>query len=84
VLYSQTDASKYRTAIEKAIKYLNRMQSGENEVDALGGYYLAELDLKVGKYTLKRLYSWVTMFAIHALNLTSDLSNRKVTGDELW
>ena len=84
VLYSETQDSKYFDAIDKSNRYLSKMQNNSPDVATSGGFYLAELDLKLAKHKLSRLYSWATIFAIHALELTRDLSNRKVTGDELW
>lgn len=84
VLYSETGSSTYGYAMEKALRYLTRMQSTKQGIDTSGGFYLADLDFKVAKYRLKRLYSWPTIFAVHAKNLQHDMAFKKVLGTELW
>lgn len=84
VLYSETQNSKYLAAIDKSLSYLLKTQNRSPDSVASGGFYLAELDFKLAKHKLGRLYSWATMFAIHALDLVSDLPSRKISGTELW
>lgn len=84
VLYSETEDMKYKDAIERSLKYLLTMQNTESNIDSSGGFYLAELDLKLAKYHVKRLYSWATQFSIHALNLIDSLPDRKISGIDLW
>jgi hypothetical protein len=84
VLCSETKTPKYHRALKKALKYLITMQSLEHEPNLRGGFYQAEFDLKLVKHKLKRLYSWTTMFAIHAMNLSNDVLRRKIEGTELW
>jgi hypothetical protein len=60
------------------------MQNKENNSSRYGGFYLAEVDLKLARHKLKRLYSWATMFAIHAMTLANDASERKIEGSQLW
>lgn len=55
-----------------------------SELGMLGGFYLVEFDLKFIRYKLKRLYSWATLFAVHALNLADDISSRRIQESELW
>jgi uncharacterized protein YyaL (SSP411 family) len=84
VLYSGTGDMCYYESIKKALRYLLSMQCTKLSSDMLGGFYLVEFDFKLIKYRIKSLYSWPTMFAIHALNLANDTLNREVQGSELW
>jgi hypothetical protein len=76
VLFSETGDSKYTNAVDKSLDYLLKMQKG--------GFYLAELDLKISKHKFGRLYSWATIFAMHALQLADDLRQMKISGSQLW
>ncbi len=84
VLYSKTGEEKYKMAIEKSLRYLIKMENGDLDNLQQGGFYLAELDFNIFKPKVKRLYSWATMFAIHALNLVNDLKSRHINEIELW
>ncbi|MCW4024183.1 MAG: hypothetical protein NWF01_04015 [Candidatus Bathyarchaeota archaeon] len=84
VLYSETGDQKYLDAINKSLFYLLKMQHITSDSAQSGGFHLAELDFKLAKHKLARLYSWATMFAIHALNLSSEVLERKISGAELW
>jgi rhamnogalacturonyl hydrolase YesR len=84
VLYSETDDKKYLNAINKSLSYLLKMQHITKDLAQSGGFHLAELDFKLTKHKLDRLYSWATMFAVHALNLSSEVLERKISGTELW
>ena len=84
VLYSGTGDVHYYNSTKKALKYLLSMQCTELSSDMLGGFYLVEFDFKFIKYRIKSLYSWPTMFAVHALNLANDILSRKVQESELW
>lgn len=84
VLYSDAEDEQYYEPIKKASKYLLSMQHVNSKFGMLGGFYLVQFDLKLIRYRLRRLYSWATIFTIHALNLAEDVSNRKIQESELW
>lgn len=65
------------------LKHLLTMQcSSTRDSHALGGFYLTEYNAKLVKIKLPRVYSWPTMFAIHAFILLDD---EKILGPlELW
>jgi hypothetical protein len=69
--------------ITKIKKKLLKMQCiNTKDPNALGGFYLSEIDLKMIKYKLPRLYSWPTMFAVHAFLLAED--NQVSRPIDLW
>jgi len=84
ILYSETGDKRYYDSIKKGSRYLLSMQHMDSESSMLGGFYLVEFDLKLIRYKLKRLYSWATMFAIHALNFADEVPSRKIQKSELW
>jgi len=84
ILYHETGDQCYYDSIKKSSRYLLSMQHVDSDLDRLGGFYLVEFDLKLIRYRIKRLYSWSTMFAIHALNLADDVLSRKIQESELW
>lgn len=84
ILYSETRDKRYYESVKKASRYLLSMQHMKSELGMLGGFYLVEFDLRLIRYRLKRLYSWATLFAIHALNLADDISSSKIQESELW
>jgi hypothetical protein len=60
------------------------MQYAESDSHPVGGFYLSEFTWKSIKYKIKRLYSWPTIFAIHAFHLVDAMRNRAIRGRELW
>jgi len=84
IMYSETGDKYYYDSIKKALKYLLSLQLILSNSEISGGFYLIEFKTKFIKYRIKRLYSWPTIFAIHALSLANDIQNRKVQRTELW
>lgn len=85
IFYSRTGDERYFDSIKKASKYLLSMQhDAKSESTMLAGFYLVEFNLRLIKYRLKRLYSWATLFAIHALDLADSILSRKIQESELW
>jgi uncharacterized protein YyaL (SSP411 family) len=71
-----------RTHIMAMLENLLKMQcTRTGDPDALGGFYLMETGSNLLKMKLPRLYSWSTMFSVHALLLSS---NEKTSGFQLW
>jgi hypothetical protein len=84
ILHSVTMDERYCESATKASSYLMSMQCMDSDQMTLGGFYLIEFDMKLVKYKLRRLYSWATMFAIHALSLIRESHLRKIENTELW
>ncbi|MCL4435412.1 MAG: hypothetical protein M1503_06035 [Thaumarchaeota archaeon] len=76
--YKLTRNEQYRKSINKAVNYLLTMQ------DPSGGFHLTRIEIGPLRYKLPRLYSWSTIFAIHAFNLIDDLEKDKINTSHLW
>jgi len=84
ILYRKTGKKIYNAALRKAMGYLMSTQHICPGEESSGGFYLVEFDLKFIKYRIKRLYSWPTIFTIHALNLIEDMTSKQISEIDLW
>ncbi len=78
ISYKLTCNEQYRKSINKSKNYLLNMQ------DSSGGFHLTRVEIGPLSYRLPRLYSWSTIFAIHAFNLMDDLENNEINISHLW
>lgn len=75
-------SDKLHYSIITMLENLLKMQyTRTGDPDALGGFYLMETGSSLLKIRLPRLYSWPTMFSVHALLLLGD---GKTSGFRLW
>lgn len=73
---SNRNSSPYNGNTRQIMENLLLMQCTDSrDYHALGGFYLTEYDAKLMRIRLPRVYSWPTMFALHAVTLLLDEKN---------